>query len=161
MSSQTHVQSANIQSAIGKVNKIEDSVLSVEVSSEQKKYANILWVCSWSGICIMVITFVLYMAGLFNPLVEPSKMPLYWGMNVHRYAQATHAPSGWNWLAMLNHADYFNLVGLAFLGVVSTLGYLSLLVDYFRKRDTPYILMVGLEIVVIVLAASGIFHISA
>lgn len=157
MSSQTQVQSTNAQSTVGNAISIQDNV---EVSPEQKRYANILWFCSWTGICVMVITFLLYMGGLFNPLVEPSKMPLYWGMNVHEYAQVTHAPSGWAWLTLLNHSDYLNLVGLAFLGMVSILGYLSLLIDYLRKKDIPYVTMVSLEILVIVLAASGILHIS-
>ena len=132
----------------------------VEVSPEQNRYASILLVCSWAGIIAMVITFLLYMGGLFNPLVKPEEMPLYWGMNVHQYLQATNAPSGWNWLGLINHADYLNLVGLAFLGSVSVLGYISLFIAYLSKKDFPYVIMVGLEIIVIVLAASGIFRVS-
>ena len=157
MSTQTHVHSTKAQSTNGTAISAQDNV---DVSPEQKRYANILWFCSWTGICVLVITFLLYMGGLFNPLVEPSKMPLYWGMNVHQYAQVTHAPSGWAWLTLLNHSDYLNLVGLAFLGIVSILGYCSLLIDYLRKKDIPYITMVGMEIAVIILAASGVLHIS-
>jgi len=153
MSSQTPVPSSNSQAAISVQNN-------GEVSPEQNQYANILLICSWAGIFIMLVTFLLYMGGLFNPIVKPSDMPLYWQMNVHQYALATHAPSGWNWLGLINHADYLNLVGLAFLGIVSVLGYLALLVTYLRNKDTPYAIMVSLEIVIIVLAASGIFHIA-
>ncbi|CAA7599932.1 membrane af1562 transmembrane [Acididesulfobacillus acetoxydans] len=132
-----------------------------EVSLEQNRYASILLVCSWAGIFVMSVTFLLYMGGLFNPVIEPSQIPRYWQMNVHQYALATHAPNGWTWLGLLNHADYLCLVGLAFLGTVSVLGYVSLLIDYLRKKDVPYIAMVSLEIVVIVLAASGIIHVSS
>lgn len=158
MSSQTSVPSKSSKSS---VNSQSNNQFNVEVSPEQNKYASILLVCSWTGIIVMVVTFVLYIAGLFNPIVKPSDMPLYWGMGVHEYALATHAPSGWNWLALINHADYLNLIGLAFLGVVSILGYLSLLVNYLRKKDLPYLTMVCLEIIVIALAASGVFNISA
>lgn len=157
MSNQTPDQSSNAKSAIINQNNV---LTNVEVSPEQNRYANILLVCSWAGIIVMLITFLLYMGGLFNPLVKPSDMPLYWGLNVHKYLQATHAPSGWNWLTLINHADYLNLVGLAFLGVVSILGYISLFIDYLRKKDIPYVIMVTLEIIVIVSAASGIFKIS-
>jgi len=153
MSSQTTVPSSDSQSAVSLQH-------SVEVSPEQEKYANILLFCSWAGIFIMLVTFVVYMGGFLNPTVQPSDIPLYWKMNVHQYALATHAPSGWGWVSMINHADYLNLVGLAFLGVVSILGYLSLLVTYLRNKDIPYVTMVSLEIIIIVLAASGIFHIA-
>ena len=134
--------------------------LSSRVSPEQNRYASILLVCSWIGICVMVVTFVLYMAGMFHPLVAPSAMPNYWGLSVHEYAKLTHAPSGWSWLGMINHSDYLNFVGLAFLGLVSVIGYISLLFNYAVKKDFAYAIMVGLEIVIIVSAASGVFHVS-
>jgi len=157
MISQTSAQRANLNTVVSEQETVRSSS---DVSPEQNRYASILLVCSWAGIAVMVVTFILYMAGLFNPTVKPSDMPLYWGLSVHKYALATHAPSGWNWLAMINHSDYLNLVGLAFLGSVSVIGYLSLSIDYLRKKDIPYVTMVCLEIVVIVLAASGIFNIS-
>lgn len=157
MSSQTPVPSSNSKSAISKQNHIQASV---EVSPEQNRYASILLVCSWAGIIVMVVTFLLYLGGLFNPTVKPSEMPLYWGMNVHQYLQATNGPSGWDWLRSINHSDYLNLVGLAFLGSVSVLGYISLFVDYLRKKEFPYVTMVSLEIIVIVLAASGVFRVA-
>ncbi|TGE31552.1 DUF1634 domain-containing protein [Desulfosporosinus sp. Sb-LF] len=159
MSSQTFVQNNRVKSVVISQPKAIVST-NVEVSPEQNRYASILLVCSWAGIIVMLITFLLYMGGLFNPLVKPSDMPLYWGLNVHQYLQVTHAPSGWDWMRLINHADYLNLVGLAFLGIVSVLGYISLFIDYSRKKDFPFLLMVALEILVITLAASGIFRIS-
>ncbi|HZK83926.1 MAG TPA: DUF1634 domain-containing protein [Desulfosporosinus sp.] len=161
MSTQSQLESINLRSYTSKQNDVPAKVqANVEVSPEQDRYASILLVCSWAGIIIMVISFLLYMGGFFNPLIKPSDMPLYWGLNVHQYLEVTHAPSGWNWLPLINHSDYLNLVGLAFLGSVSVLGYISLLIGYLRKKDFPYIIMVTMEIFVIVSAASGIFHIS-
>ncbi|MDR3587112.1 MAG: DUF1634 domain-containing protein [Desulfosporosinus sp.] len=162
MINQSSVQSSThgtqAKSVVSEQNNVQ---ISSQVSPEQDRYASILLVCSWGGIILMLVTFVLYMAGLFNPTVPPSEIPLYWGLSVHKYALATHAPSGWNWVTMINHADYLNLIGLAFLGSVSVIGYLSLMKDYLHKKDLPYVIMVALEIIVIVSAASGIFNISA
>ncbi|SPF54474.1 conserved membrane hypothetical protein [Candidatus Desulfosporosinus infrequens] len=143
------------------ISEQSSALTSSQVSPEQNRYASILLVCSWGGIILMLVTFLLYMGGLFNPTVQPSEIPLYWGLSVHKYALATHAPSGWNWVTMINHADYLNLIGLAFLGSVSVIGYISLLKDYVHKKDLPYVIMVALEIIVIVSAASGIFNIPA
>lgn len=166
MTSETILPSGgSSQSALGEQKNVQTNVQNnvqiqngVDVSTEQNRYANILSICSWTGIGVMVITFFLYILGLFSPLIDPSEMPRYWGMTVHQYALATHPPTGWTWLGSIDHADYMSLVGLAFLGTVSILGYLSLIIDYLRKKDFPYVMMVGLEIVVIVLAASGIFR---
>lgn len=163
MSTQTSVQSSSKPlSAVTKQTNAETNVESnVEVTSEQNLYANILLVCSWAGIIFMLITFILYMAGFMHPLIKPSDMPNYWGMNVNEYLEATKGPSGWSWLSFINHSDYLNLIGLAFLGTVAMIGYVSLLVNYLRKIDVPYVVMVTLEIIVITLAASGIFHTGA
>jgi hypothetical protein len=131
-----------------------------EVTPEQNRYANIVLVCSWIGIIAMAITFILYICGFLNPVVKPWDMPLYWGLKVTKFRAATHAPDGWGWMGMLNHSDYLGLIGLAFLGTISTLGYLALLRDYLLKKDIPYVILIALEIFVIVLAASGIFGIS-
>ena len=157
MSSQSPVQSRNSKSSISQRNNVQTNV---DVSPEQNRYASILLFCSWAGIIVMLITFLIYMGGLFNPLIKPSEMPHYWGLNVHQYLEATHGPSGWNWLRSINHSDYLNFIGLAFLGVVATLGYISLFINYLRKKDIPYVIMVCVEIIVIISAASGIFHIS-
>lgn len=159
---QTNFQTATQSSAQtdGQTN-VANSQEADEVSRQQTRYANILQICSWAGIGLMVITFLLYMSGVLSPVIKPSELPLYWGMNVHEYASATQAASGWMWMKQINHADYLSLIGLAFLGLVSMLGYLSLLPGYLRKKDIPYVTMVGLEIIVICLAASGFVHVGA
>lgn len=157
MSSQTSISTNQSQGSISAPQNIAQSC--VEVSSEQNRYASILLYCSWAAIIFMVVTFILYMAGFLNPVIQPSLMPQYWGMSVHEYTLATHAATGWSWLSMINHMDYLNLIGLAFLGTVSMLGYLSLFFAYILKKDYIYMAMVTLEIVVISLAASGVFRV--
>lgn len=160
MSVKTSVTSAPL-STVSKPAQVQSNEIEVEVSAEQNLYANIVLVCSWAGIIIMTITFILYMGGLFHPMVRPSDMPQYWGMPVKEYLKATSAPSGWSWLTQISHADYLNLLGLAFIGSVSVLGYLTLFVNYMRKKDFTYAIMVTAEILILVLAASGIFHVGA
>ncbi|HZK55880.1 MAG TPA: DUF1634 domain-containing protein [Desulfosporosinus sp.] len=159
--SQAYTQNVNAKPYVKKEKHafLTNVEVDVEVSPEQNTYANILQFCSWAGIVVMVITFLLYVGGLFSPLIQPADMPLYWGLNVTDYLAVTNSPSGWNWLSLVNHSDYLNLVGIAFLGIVSVLGYISLFVNYVSKKDLPYVIMVGLEIVVIVSAASGVFRV--
>lgn len=158
MSNQTHVDCVNMKSV---VNESTNGYNNSQSSLEQIRYANVIQICSWTGICLIGITFLLYISGIFQAFINPSTMPNYWEMNVHQYLQATHSLPGWNWLGMLNYGDYLNYIGLAFLGLVTILSYISILTIYLRKKDYSYLAIVSLEIVVLILAASGIFKVSA
>ena len=132
----------------------------VEVAPEQIKYANLLLYCSWAGIVLLTVTFALYLSGLVGSFIPPSQMPQYWGMSAHELLVATGAPSGWGWLRLINHGDFMNLIGIAFLALITIVGYLTLLLPaYIKKKDLPYTAIVVTEILVLTLAASGILKV--
>jgi len=138
------------------------AVPKIEVSPEQIAYANLLLYCSWAGIGMLALTFLLYMSGLLTPFIPASEMPLYWSMNVHDFLAETGAPHGWGWLGMLGHGDYINLVGIAFLALLTIVGYLFLLLPaYLRKKDWAYTGIVVAEILILTLAASGVIAVGA
>lgn len=132
----------------------------VEVPPEQVKYANLLLYCSWTGIGILAVTFILYMSGIIKGFVPKTEIAQYWGLSVHDYLAVTGSPTGWSWLGMLKYGDFLNLIGIAFLALLTIVGYLTLLLPaYLRKKDIPYATIVVLEITVLTLAASGILKV--
>lgn len=131
----------------------------VEVAPEQLKYANLLLYGSWAGIAILAVTFTLYMTGLMSAYVPASQMPQYWGMKASEYLLATGAPHGWGWFSMIGYGDYLNLIGIAFLGLLTIAGFLILLPAYLAKKDRVYATIVAVEILVLSLAASGILKV--
>ncbi len=142
--------------------KQKTETIKVEVPEEQLKYANMLLYCSWAGIGMLVITFLIYVSGIMNPLIPPQQMPQYWGLNSHDYLVQTGSPYGWGWLSMVGHGDFINLVGIAFLALLTIIGYVFLLLPaYLRKKDFAYASIVVVEILVLVLAASGILAVGA
>lgn len=128
----------------------------LQVAPEQIKYANLLLYGSWAGIAILAVAFLLYAAGIVPSFIDPSLMPQYWGMKASAYLEATRAPHGWGWLGMLKYGDFMTLIGIAWLGALTVIGYLILLPSYLRKKDNIYSAIVVTEIVVLVVAASGI-----
>jgi hypothetical protein len=128
----------------------------VEVAPEQIRYANLLLYGSWSGIVILAITFTLYVFGFMHSYVDPAVMPQYWGMKASAYLEATNSPHGWDWLGMIGYGDFLSLIGIAFLGLMTIIGYLILLPAYIAKKDKIYSTIVIVEVLVLVLAASGI-----
>lgn len=154
MSSEVNMEKVQEQSVSTEGKQVSSSV---EVSPEQIKYANLLFYCSWCGIGMLAITFILYMSGMISSYIEPSQLPQYWGLSVHDYLVATNAPTGWGWLGMLKYGDYLNFVGIAFLALLTIVGYAVLLFPaYLRNKDIPYAAIVFAEIFVLTLAASGI-----
>lgn len=134
----------------------------VDVPPEQINYANMLLYCSWAGIAMLAITFLVYISGILKPFIPPGEMPHYWGLSAHEFLVETGAPVGWGWLGMLGYGDFINLVGIAFLALLTIIGYLFLLLPaYLRKKDIHYATIVTVEILVLTLAASGILVVGA
>lgn len=131
----------------------------VEVAPEQIKYANLLLYGSWAGIFALLITFALYMSGIIPSYVDPSQMQFYWGMKASEYLSAANVPHGWGWLKMVGYGDFMPLLGIAWLGILTILGYFILLPAYIKKKDGIYSVIVALEILVLTLAASGILKV--
>ncbi|KJS12594.1 MAG: membrane protein [Peptococcaceae bacterium BRH_c8a] len=118
--------------------------------------------CSWAGIGMLAVTFLIYMSGFFSPFIPASEMPMYWGMSAHEFLVETGAPIGWGWLGMLGYGDFVNLLGIAFLALLTIVGYLVLLLPaYLRKKDIAYASIVVVEILVLTLAASGVLAVGA
>lgn len=159
MSSQVRAESVQQQTA---PERQKAAAPQIEVPAEQIKYANLLLYCSWAGIGILAVTFLLYMSGIMGSYIPPAEISQYWGMSVHDYLLATGAPHGWGWLGMLGNSDYLNLIGIALLALLTVVGYITLLLPaYLRKKDIPYATIVILEITVLTLAASGILKVGA
>ncbi|MFZ5596046.1 MAG: DUF1634 domain-containing protein [Bacillota bacterium] len=133
----------------------------VAVAPEQLKYANLLLYGSWLGIAILAVTFILYMTGVMPVYIEPSQMQQYWGMKASDYLDAAKIPHGWGWLKMISYGDFIPLLGIALLGLLTVVGYLILLPAYLKKKDGIYSVLVVLEVMVLLLAASGILGVGA
>jgi len=126
------------------------------VTEEQIAYAKILDLGMKIGLCALVISFGIYVLGILEPHVPLNDLPKYWKLPVHDYLQQTGIGQGWSWLHMLNKGDFLNFVGIAFLAGVSIICYLRVIPMLFRKGDTIYAFLAVAEVVVLVLAASGL-----
>lgn len=128
----------------------------IKATEEQLKYAKILDMGMKVGLLTLVITFIIYLTGIFTPHIPVTDLPKYWGMSVHTYLEATHIPHGWGWLSMIGKGDFLNFIGIALLAGVTVICYIAIIPALFRKKDTVYGILAILEVLVLVLAASGI-----
>lgn len=125
-------------------------------TEEQLAYAKLLDSGMKAGLLGLIITFVIYISGILTPHVPVEQLPNYWKMSVHKYLAATNIHPGWWWLGMLGKGDFLNFIGIAFLAGVTIICYIRIIPILFRKKDTVYGIIAILEVLVLVLAASGI-----
>ena len=124
--------------------------------SEQIAYAAILDKGMKLGLLSLIATFIIYLTGILSPFLPVDDLPKYWGLSVHKYLEVTGIQPGWTWLGMLNKGDFLNFVPIAFLAGVTILCYLRIIPILFKKKDIAFGIIAILEVLVLVLAASGL-----
>lgn len=126
------------------------------VTEEQVVYAKILDLGMKVGLIAIIVTFGVYVLGVFEPLIPLSEVPKTWGMPVKEYLKTHNIHAGWSWVGMIGKGDFLNFVGIAFLAGITIICYLPVIPIFLRKNDRIYAAISVLEVLVLVLAASGI-----
>jgi hypothetical protein len=127
-----------------------------QATEEQLLYANILNKGMLVGLLGLVVTFIIYGAGILEPKIPLDQVQNYWVMPVSEYLQLSGIHAGWAWLGNLHQGDMLNFLPIAFLSLLTIICYLAILPGLMRKKDTAYVVLVIIEVVVLIVAASGI-----
>lgn len=130
--------------------------MATQATEEQILYANILNKGMAIGLIGLVVTFIIYGAGILEPKIPLDQVQNYWVMPVNEYLQLTGIHAGWAWLGNLGQGDMLNFLPIAFLSFLTIICYLAILPGLIRKKDTAYVVLVIVEVVVLAVAASGI-----
>lgn len=125
-------------------------------SAEHQWYARLLWWGGSGGLLILVVAFALYLVGVLPPLIDVGSLPRAWTLSARELGAQTGHPTGWDWLGLLHHSDIFNLVGIAVLASCSIVPLAAVAVLYWRSGERTYALLAAAQVLVLVLAASGL-----
>jgi hypothetical protein len=123
---------------------------------EELRYAGVLRACVGAGFVLLALSFLLYMLGAPTPRVPMDQLPQYWGLSAAQFVKATHAPTGWGWLALLRNSDMLNLVGIAVLAAAPILSSLAVLPMLARRGDFALFAIALLQIVVLAVSGSNL-----
>ncbi len=126
-----------------------------KASEEQLVYANILGKGMWSGLGLLIVTFLVYISGVLPSYIPIAELPKYWGMRAHEVNKTLNIPTGWGWLANVGKGDYLNFIGIAMLSGLTIVCYIVIMPILKRKKDTAYFIIALAEVLVLALAASG------
>lgn len=125
-------------------------------SPEQKRYGAILDVAMKIGLLVLVATFILYLVGVPKPHVPVGDVSANWSLKVDKYLEVTQIEKGWTWTKHLGQSDFLTFAPIAFLASVTVICYLNILPIFFKRKDYIYATLVIAEVLVLVLAASGV-----
>jgi len=127
-----------------------------KATEEQILYANILNKGMLVGLIGLVVTFIIYGAGILKPVIPLEQVQNYWVMPVSEYLAKSGIHAGWAWLGNLGYGDMLNYLPIAFLSVLTIICYLAILPGLIRKKDTAYVVLAIIEVIVLTVAASGL-----
>ncbi len=127
-----------------------------QATEEQLLYANILNKGMMVGLLGLIVTFILYGSGILEPVIPLEQVQNYWVMPVSDYLAQTGIHAGWAWLGLLGKGDMLNFLPIAFLSLLTIICYAAILPGLIRKKDTAYVVLCIVEILVLVVAASGL-----
>jgi hypothetical protein len=108
------------------------------------------------ALAALLATFLAYALGLSEPLVSLQQLPARWSLPLADFLAATGAPTGWDWLRFAANGDYANHLGVAMLGAVSVVCYVRILPTLFRSRERALGVLALLQVLVLLIAASGL-----
>lgn len=128
----------------------------LQATEEQLAYAKLLDLGMKVGLLMLVITFIIYLLGIFTPYIPVEELPNYWNLPVKEYLKVTGIHPGWTWLSLVGKGDFLNFIPIVFLAGVTILCYIRIIPILFRKKDTVYAFLAIIEVLVLVLAASGV-----
>jgi len=130
--------------------------MALKATEEQVLYAKILNIGMLIGLVGLVVAFIIYSSGILEPLVPLEKVQTYWILSVHEYLEQSGIQAGWAWFGNLQFGDMLNFLPIAFLSLLTIVCYIAIIPGLIRKKDTAYVVIAVLEIIVLAVAASGI-----
>lgn len=111
------------------------------------------------GFVMLLVSFALYTSGLLKAHVPLETLTSEWTKSAATFMADNHLHGGWSWVRLIGKGDYFCFTGLAFLALISVACYLRVLPFFLHEEKHAYVVIIVLEIVVLLSAASGIFSV--
>jgi hypothetical protein len=122
----------------------------------QGVYATLLRRFTAVSIVFLTIGFLLYFFQIIPAFIDIEKVSGMIQQKLVDYKTQTGIPTGWGWLDLVKYADYISFAAIAFMAGVSIFVYLLLVYVFFKCRDYIFFSIAIIQILVFILAASGL-----
>ncbi len=122
----------------------------------QQSFASMLVWLVRIGLGLLFAMFVVYAAGLLPSRIPVSEVPELWHLGAAEYAQATSRELGWAWLESLGEGRMIVFAALVIFPAGAMILLAVTVVLYLRHDERAYALIALIEVVVLVVAATGL-----
>lgn len=130
-----------------------------KIREEQLIYAKWLEYGMRLGFLILIFSFTNYIFGFTSePHIQLEHFSKYWSLSAEEFNKVTGSPTGWDWLTHAGKSDYMNFLGITTLSLITVVCYLRIIPILAKKSDYLYLGIAILEVVILLLAASGILN---
>ncbi len=89
---------------------------SLQAGPEQLAYAGVLEKGMLFGMILLLVTYFIYVVGIFKSYIPLAEIPQCWSMNVHDYLNHCKIETGWSWVNMVGLRGFPQLYGDCFTG---------------------------------------------
>jgi hypothetical protein len=128
----------------------------ISICEIQLSYGTLLSRLTKLGFACLLATFAPYFFGILGNYVPRHLLAQYWGLPLLQYLKLAQVKTGWNWLWELHHGDFLNLLPMAFLASITIICLATVTIRFFRNREPLQGMIAILEILVLMVAASGL-----
>ena len=127
-----------------------------KIAVEQFRYAAVLEAGVRIGFILLVAAFGAYVGGVAPAHVSLDRLPDLWTLPADEYAVQASVPRGWGWVKLLHRGEMLSQAAIAVLASVSIACFGALASVYHKRGDRLYFAIAIFEIIVLMLAASGV-----
>lgn len=100
-----------------------------------RRYSNIMGMGIRVALVVMIIAYVVYLAGLMPRRISNQQLPQYWKLPARQYVEQADMPHGWQWVGQVRYGDVATIVPAVIMAVISMVCGFSILPLYVRRRD--------------------------
>ena len=122
----------------------------------QRGYARWLAWGTRLGLLLLIVTFAIYVLGGHAPHVPIDHLPELWKHPAHELLDRIGVRSGWGWMASLPRSDMLVMAAIAVLATCSIPALLVAARVFQRSGERVLVAICVLEVLVLMLAASGL-----
>ena len=119
-------------------------------------YAKTLQILSMIFFSLIVLGYILYLAGVLPAFGSPEVVINGWHLDAQTFRESNKLPGGWTWARHLGQGDMISLGTIYLISLTSILCLPAAVVSFIREKNSIYAGFAVVEFLVLSLAALGI-----
>lgn len=127
-----------------------------ELKRARHVYARVLAMVVPVAFSLTVLTFLLYVSGIVEPVVPLKDVQELWTAGAHSALDAAGLEAGFSWMLQWKSADTMCLIALALLASATPVACFAAGIQYLRRREWALGIIALVQMAILGVAMSGL-----